>query len=145
MAESQAQLRAVGSKNPAGSRGKRVYSDAFKRDAVEKVRAANSISRVAIALGVSRPTLTKWMHDAAPPPMTLVEAVRSGDRRAYLVALRDDLAASIAAGMSARDKPPNIRLLNETIRELEELDARRREEDTDAASVPDDDLDPDDL
>lgn len=145
MGGSQAQLHAVGAPSRAGSRGGRVYSDAFKRDAVEKARAAKSISQVASALGVSRPTLTKWMREAAPPPMSLIEAARSGNRKAYLEALRDELAEKIAGGMTARDLPPNVRILNETMRELEEIKAREAEEAADAASAPDEDLDPDDL
>ena len=145
MASSTAPLRVVGAPKPAKTRAPRTYSDAFKRDAVEKARAAKSISQVARALGVSRPTLTAWMKDAAPPPMTLIEAVQSGDRKAYLVAMRDELAAKISDGMAARDLPPNVRLLNETMRELEEITAREAEEAADAESAPDEDLDPDDL
>lgn len=138
-----AQLRAVGAPPRAGSRGKRVYSEAFKRDAVDKARAAKSISQVAKALGVSRPTLTAWMQAAEPPPLTLIEAVKSGDRKAYLVAMRDQLAAKIAEGMAPRDLPPNVRLLNETMRELEEIETRESEETADAANAPDEDWDDD--
>ncbi|OJU39694.1 MAG: hypothetical protein BGN97_00290 [Microbacterium sp. 69-10] len=76
--------------------------------------------------------------------MTLIEAARSGNRKAYLEALRDQLAEKIAAGMTPRDLPPNVRLLNETMQQLEDLAARERE-DSDAESVPDEDLDPDEL
>lgn len=145
MASSNAQLRAVGAPKSAGSRGNRTYTEAFKRDAVEKTRAAKSISQVATALGVSRPTLRKWMDAAAPPPMTLVEAARSGNRKAFLEALRDELAEKIAAGMAPRDLPPNVRLLNDTMQQLDEITARESEEAADAASEPDEDLDPDDL
>lgn len=145
MGGAQAQLHAVGAPKAAGSRGSRVYSEAFKRDAVEKARAAKSISQVAKALGVSRPTLSSWMKAAAPPPMTLIDAARSGNRKAYLEALRDELAEKIAAGMAPRDLPPNVRLLNDTMVQLEEIKARESEEAADAASAPDEDLDPDDL
>lgn len=145
MASSNAPLRAVGAPKSAGSRGKTAYTEAFKRDAVEKARAAKSISQVATALGVSRPTLRKWMDAAAPPPMTLVEAARSGNRKAFLQALRDELAEKIAEGMAPRDLPPNVRLLDATMRELDEIEARESEEAADAASAPDEDLDPDDL
>lgn len=145
MGGSQAQLRAVGSVSPARSRGRTGYSDAFRRDAVEKARAAKSVSQVAKALGIARPTLSKWMREAAPPPMTLLEAARSGDRKAYLTALRDELAEKIAGGMTPRDMPPNIRLLNETMRELEDIAAREREESADAASAPDEDWDEDSI
>lgn len=142
MARGEASLRVVGAPASAKSRGRRTYDAAFKRDAVEKARAAKSVSQVAKALGVSRPTLTKWMGEAEPPPMTLLEAVQSGDRRAFLIASRDELAKAIADGMPARDRPPHMRLLNDTMRELEELDARRAEEAADAASAPDEDWDP---
>lgn len=145
MSGSTAQLRAVGAPNAAGSRGNRTYSDAFKRDAVEKIRAGASISQVSRALGVSRPTLSSWMKDAAPAPMSLIEAVQSGDRRAYLVAMRDELAKKIADGMAPRDLPPNVRLLNETMAQLAELAAREAEEAADAASAPDEELDYDDI
>lgn len=145
MGGSQAQLRAVGSARPAKSRGRTAYSEAFKRDAIEKARAAKSVSQVAKALGVARPTLSKWMREAAPPPLTLLEAVRSGDRKQYLTALRDELAEKIAGGMTPRDMPPNVRLLNETMRELEDIAAREREESADAASAPDEDWDEDSI
>ncbi len=145
MARSQAQVRVVGDVSPAGSRGGRAYSEAFKRDAVEKARAAKSVSQVSRALGVSRPTLSKWMRDAAPPPLSLLEAVQSGDRKAYLVAMRDELATKIAAGMAPRDLPPNVRLLNETMRELEEIETRESEESADAANAPDEEWNDDDI
>lgn len=145
MASSNARLRAVGAPKSAASRGRTVYTDAFKRDAVEKARAAKSISQVATALGVSRPTLRKWMDAAEPPPMSLVDAVRSGDRKAYLIAWRDELAAKIAGGVAARDMAPLGKQLNDTMRELEDIATRESEEAADAASAPDEELDPADL
>lgn len=145
MARSQAQIRALGDSTSAGSRGKQTYSDAFKADAVAKARAAQSVAQVAQTLGIARNTLTTWMRAAAPAPKTLIEAARSGDRKAFLQALRDELATKISAGMAPRDLPPNVRLLNETMRELDEIEARESEEAADAASAPDEDLDPDDL
>lgn len=145
MASSNASLRAVGAPKSAGSRGRTAYTDAFKTDAVEKARAAKSISQVATALGVSRPTLRKWMDAAEPPPLSLVDAVRSGDRKAYLIAWRDELAAKIAGGVAARDMAPLGKQLNDTMRELEDIATRESEEAADAASAPDEDLDPDDL
>lgn len=120
------------------------YSDAFKADAVAKARAS-SIAQVSRELGVTRNALSAWMNAAEPPSLPLVDAVRSGNQRQYLMAVRDELAAKIADGMAPRDLPPNIRLLNETIRSLAELDARDREESEDAESAPDEDLDPEDL
>lgn len=145
MARSQAQVRIVGEGKPAQSRGKQSYSDAFKADAVAKARAAQSVSQVAQALGIARNTLASWMKAAAPPPMSLIDAVKSGDRKAYLEALRDELAEKIAGGMAARDLPPNVRLLNDTMQQLEDLAAREAEEAADAASAPDEELDPDDI
>ena len=127
------------------SRGTATYSDAFKAEAVAAARAAQSIAQVAQQLGIARNTLSAWMRDAPPPPMSLVDAAKSGNRKAYLEALRDELAEKIAEGMSARDLPPNVRLLNETMQQIEELTAREAEESADAASAPDEDLDPDDL
>lgn len=145
MARSQAQIRPLGEPTSARSRGKQTYSDAFKADAVAKARAAQSVAQVAQALGIARNTLAAWMRAAAPPPMTLIEAAKSGNRRAYLEALRDELAEKIAGGMAARDLPPNVRLLNDTMLQLEEIEARESEEAADAASAPDEELDPDDL
>lgn len=77
--------------------------------------------------------------------MTLLEAVQSGDRKRYLTVLRNELAEKIAGGMTPRDLPPNVRLLNETMRELEDIVAREREESADAASAPDEDWNEDDI
>lgn len=144
MARSQAQIRPLGESASARSQGMQTYSDAFKADAVAKARSAQSVAQVARALGIARNTLMSWMRSAAPPPMSLIEAAKSGNRKAYLEALRDELAEKIAAGMAPRDLPPNVRLLNETMQQLEDLAARERE-DADAESVPDEELDPDDL
>lgn len=144
MARSQAQIRVLGESTSVGSRVRQSYSDAFKADAVAKARSARSVAQVARTLGVARNTLRSWMEAAAPPPMSLIDAARSGNRKAYLQALRDELAEKIAAGMAARDMPPNVRLLNETMRELEEI-ALREVEDADAADAPDEALDPEDL
>ena len=145
MSRSAAQLHALGESSYAGSSDRRAYSDAFKRDAVEKARTAKSVSQVARDLGVSRNSLMAWMKEPPAAPMTLLEAVRSGSRKQYLIALRDDIAETIANGVSARDKPANVRILNETIRELAELEAQEQEDASDPSLVPDDDLDPDDL
>lgn len=145
MARSQAQIRPLGESTSARSRGKQTYSDTFKADAVAKARAAQSVAQVAQALGIARNTLASWMKDAAPPPMTLIEAARSGNRKAYLEALRDEVAAKIAGGIAARDLPPNARILNETMRELDEIAARESEEAADAANAPDEDWDEDEI
>lgn len=145
MVRSQAQIRPLGELTSARSRGKQTYSEAFKADAVAKARAAQSVAQVARALGISRNTLSTWMKDEAPAPKTLLEAVKSGDEMASLVALRDLYAEQISNGLSGRDLPPTARLLRETMREIAELEQRLKEEADDAASAPDEDLDPDDL
>jgi transposase-like protein len=104
---------------------------------------------VARDLGVARNTLTGWVREAdaaaVPEAIGLLEAVQSGDRKAYLEAVRDQLAKTIDGGLAARDLPPNVRLLNETMRELEEMQTREREEAADAANAPDEDWDEDDI
>ena len=54
-------------------------------------------------------------------------------------------AQKIAEGRAPRDLPPNVRLLDATMRELDEIEARESEEAADGASAPGGDLDPDDL
>ncbi len=149
MARRKAALAGAPVAGVAESRGRRSYSDAFKADAVARVQAAQSVAQVSRDLGVSRNTLSAWVRDAAagvaPAPVGLLEAVRSGDRKAYLEAVRDQLAETIEGGLAARDLPPNVRLLNETMRELEEMQTREREEAADAASAPDEEWDEDDI
>lgn len=101
MADSVARLHPVDAPNVASSGVKRAYSEAFKRDVVEKVRGGMSISQVSRTLGVSRPTIRAWMTESPPPPMSLLEAVQSGSRKTYLIRARDDLAKAIDAGMPA--------------------------------------------
>lgn len=136
----------------AESRRRKTYTEQFKVDAVARAQAAQSIAQVSRDLGVSRNTLTGWVRDAEAAAASasaaasgLLEAVRSGDRRAYLEAVRDQLAEAIDGGLAARDLPPNVRLLNETMRELEEMQTREREEAADAANAPDEDWDEDDI
>lgn len=78
-----------------------------------------------------------WMTDAKPAPLGLLAAAASGDRKAYLIALRDQVAGTIEKGMAARDLPPNARLLNDTMRELEEIAAREADEAKEAADAAD--------
>lgn len=51
----------------------------------------------------------------------LVEAAKSGDKRATLIALRDILAATIQNCESGRDMASNTKRLMEVIAELETL------------------------
>ena len=51
----------------------------------------------------------------------LIEAAKSGDKRATLIALRDILAATIQNCESGRDMASNTKRLMEVIAELESL------------------------
>ncbi|WP_248240272.1 hypothetical protein [Microbacterium kunmingense] len=59
---------------------------------------------------------------------------------AVLIALRDEVAGKIAAGIAARELPTNARLLDELMREIEALE--RDDDPYDAALIPDEDFDP---
>lgn len=52
---------------------------------------------------------------------SVLDAVRSGDRRATLIALRDKLAATIDTCESGRDMAANTKRLMEVISELDSL------------------------
>ncbi len=141
-------LHAVEPPPPQESRGKPHYSDVFKSSAVARVRSGQKIAQVARDLGIARNTLKAWMGDpdtVAPPvpsptSETLLEAARSGSRLAVLIALRDEVAGKIAAGIAARELPTNARLLDELMREIEALE--RDDDPYDAALIPDEDFDP---
>ena len=53
--------------------------------------------------------------------MTLLESVRTGDRRAALVALRDSIAATIDGTDSARDVAALAKRIIEVMREIDAL------------------------
>lgn len=53
--------------------------------------------------------------------MTLLESVRTGDRRAALVSLRDSIAATIDGTDSARDVAALAKRLMEVMREIDAL------------------------
>lgn len=53
--------------------------------------------------------------------MTLLESVRTNDRRAALVALRDSIAATIDGTDSARDVAALAKRLMEVMREIDAL------------------------
>ena len=53
--------------------------------------------------------------------MSLVEAAKSGDKRATLIALRDKLAETIENCESGRDMAANSKRLMEVMAELESL------------------------
>lgn len=110
--------------------GKPPYSESFKAGAVALVDAGQPIAQVARDLGVSRNTLRSWCDsrpagEAASPSgaVLIVAAASSGSRLAVLIALRDELAAKIAAGVSARDLTLNARLLDETMQKIDSLSA----------------------
>ena len=57
----------------------------------------------------------------------LIEAAKSGDKRATLIALRDKLAETIEGCASGRDMAANTKRLMEVMAELEALpDPKRR-------------------
>lgn len=145
MATGKAQRQTASKPDAAKSRGRKTYTDAFKADAVAKARAAQSVAQVANELGVARNTLIAWMRDTESAPISLLDAVRSGNRKTYLIAWRDALAEKIAGGVAARDMAPLGKQLSDAMRELEEIEARESEEAADAATAPDEDLDPEDL
>lgn len=54
-------------------RKRKIYSDAFKEDAVRKVLKSNeSINHIAVQLGVSQPTLSTWVKDRSKGTETQV-------------------------------------------------------------------------
>jgi hypothetical protein len=64
----------------------------------------------------------------------LVDAAKSGDKRATLVAMRDILAKTIQECDSGRDMASNTKRLMEVINEIEAID-REAEEKKKAASM----------
>lgn len=58
----------------------------------------------------------------------LVEAAKSGDKRATLIALRDILAKTIQECDSGRDMASNTKRLMEVITEIETIDREAEEE-----------------
>lgn len=145
MADTVARLHPVDAPNSASSSGRQAYSEAFRRDVVEKVRGGASISQVSRSLGIARSTVQAWMKEPPPPAMSLLEAVRSGDRMTYLIRARDDLAKAIDDGMPSRERLQALRALDSYVQQIEELEQLDREESADAASAPDEALDADDL
>ena len=58
----------------------------------------------------------------------LVEAAKSGDKRATLVALRDKLAETIQNCDSGRDMASNSKRLMDVIEEIEQIDKETAEQ-----------------
>lgn len=147
MTVSTPHLHAVdGISTQAGS-GRTPYSPTFKSGAVARVRAGQPIAQVARSVGVSRNTLKAWMTEPLPAPGVggVAAAAASGSRRAVLVALRDEVAAKIGEGVSARDLPTNARLLDETMRAIEALDALESQASEGVTMIPDEPFNPDDI
>ena len=65
----------------------------------------------------------------------LVDAAKSGDKRATLVAMRDILAKTIQECDSGRDMASNTKRLMEVINEIEAIDREAEEEKKKAASM----------
>ncbi|QRY40827.1 transposase [Microbacterium hominis] len=110
--------------------GKPPYSESFKAGALALVDAGHPIAQVARDLGVARNTLRSWSESRLTASETstsraalIVTAASSGSRLAVLIALRDELAAKIAGGVSARDLTLNARLLDETMQKIDSLAA----------------------
>ncbi len=98
--------------------------------AVALIDAGHPVAQVARDLGVARNTLRSWCesrpageHPSPSGAVLIVAAAASGSRLAVLIALRDELAAKIAAGVSARDLTLNARLLDETMQKIDSLAA----------------------
>lgn len=78
-------------------------------------------------------------------PQTIVAAAQSGDPRALLVALRDNIASAIDEGVPARDLAALSRRLMEIDREISVIDAKEAEEGEDGAPIPDEPFDIEDI
>ncbi|WJL97217.1 transposase [Microbacterium sp. ET2] len=144
-------LHAVEPTESSETRGKPHYSDVFKANAVSRVKGGQAIAQVARDLGVARNTLKAWIGDpntmpAAPSSTSdaVLEAARTGSRKAVLIALRDEIAGKIAAGVTPRDLPVNARLLHEVMREIEAIEHGERQE-HDLSAIPDAPFDPREL
>ena len=74
---------------------------------------------------------------AAPKPLTLAEAAKSGDHRALLVAMRDRIATAVQdPECPPRDLAALTRRLNEIAKDIRALDAAAQQEADE--KVPDD-------
>lgn len=94
------------------------------------VFAGHPSAQVARDLGVARNTLRSWSESRRTAGETftsgaalIVAAASSGSPLAVLIALRDELAAKFASGVSARDLTLNVRLLDETMQKIDSLAA----------------------
>lgn len=143
-------LHALDDSDSGDNRARGPYSNRFKLDAVARVVAGQPVAQVARELSVARNTLKSWLktrpdgpRDAASVDSGLIEAAASGSRRAVLVALRTEVAARIANGVTAQQLPATARLLDEIMKEVDAIDAHDDME----ANMPVDDekLDPADL
>lgn len=59
--------------------------------------------------------------------MSWMEEIKSGDRRRALVALRDEIAVNIEAGVAARDLASLSKRLHEIINELDAMPNAKEE------------------
>jgi hypothetical protein len=79
-----------------------------------------------------------------PKKLTVEQAAESGDHRALLVALRDEVAKTISAGCPPRDMAALTRRLQDIAAEIRAIDARAKQEASeDAVEVEDGDFDED--
>lgn len=86
-----------------------------------------------------RATLRPVVPDETPSkPKTLTEAARAGSTREVLTAMRDRIAVAVEdPNTPARDLAALTKRLVEVIREIEAIDARDQEADSDAEDAPD--------
>lgn len=136
--------------------GRRSYTDKFKREAIARVSAGEPLAAVVRELGVARNTLKAWVRDGSPATVgpkgsevvsegsALLTTAATGSRRDVLVHLRSTTAAKIDAGLSAREYPVHVRLLDEIIQSIAAIDAQDRA-DSEAIGLEDEPLDPEDI
>ncbi|MEV7768320.1 transposase [Microbacterium sp. NPDC086615] len=146
-------LRAVTA--PAAA-GRRSYTDEFRQAAVARVSAGEPVAAVVRELGVARNTLKAWVRDSSTgasesegsevvnDASALLTTAATGSRRDVLVQLRDKTATKIDAGLSAREYPVHVRLLDEIIQSIAAIDAQDRA-DQETIGLEDEPLDPEDI
>lgn len=123
---------------------RQAYLPEFKIAAVYRVKTGEPVAAVARDIGVARNTLKAWVRSAADdqpadqdrPPSGIVEAAANGSRRDVLVALRTEIAGRIG-DVAARDLPAHARLLNDIVKELEDIDEKARADAEDDSNLPD--------
>ena len=81
--------------------------------------------------------------DPAPGTLNIAEAAASGDRMQLLIAIRDQIAETLDAGVPARDMASLTKRLVDISQEIEELHAQRQGDEVgQAAETPDEEWKP---